>query len=90
MWIASIKWFMERQCRVWFTQVLSSACYPGNFFIPIHSVSRVVYSHHLVNFGRFIGEEKVYIITPFEFLIDKHSHLLYMRISLARHFYTSK
>ena len=72
VWIACIKWFMEHQCRVWFgqpTQVWSSACYPGNFFIPITDiVSRVVYSHHLVNFGRFIGEEKVYIITPFEIL----------------------
>lgn len=69
MWVASVRWYMEHQCRVWFgqpAQVWSGACYPGNFFIPITNVvSRVVYVHHLVNFGRVIGEEKIYVIVLF-------------------------
>ena len=71
VWVAAVKWFFEHQYKVWFghpTQVWSSACYPG-FFIPISNIkSRVVYSHHLVNFGRIIGEEKVYIVTPLDVL----------------------
>lgn len=70
IWVAAVKWFMEHQCKVWFgcpTQIWSSACYPGYVFIPISDIkSRVVYSHHTVNFGKIIGEEKVYNITPLE------------------------
>lgn len=71
VWVASVHWYMEHQCRVWFgqpTQVWSGVCYPGNFLILIsNNVSRVVYAHHLVSFGWVIGEEKVYIIVPFFF-----------------------
>ena len=72
MWVAIVKWLMEHQCQVWFgypTQVWSSTYYPGKYFILISDIkSRIVYSHHIVNFGNFIGGEKVYIVTPLEIL----------------------
>lgn len=60
VWFAPVKWFMDHQCKVWFghpTQVWSSAY----FFFPIKS--QVVYRNHVVNFGRVMGTEKVYVAT---------------------------
>lgn len=68
IWFAALKWLMGHQCKVWFgqpTQVWSSAFFPGNFYIPVSSIkSQVVYTNHVVNFGRVIGTEKVYVVTP--------------------------
>ena len=72
VWVAIVKWLMEHQCKVWFgypTQVWSSTYSLGKYFILISDIkSRIVYSHHIVNFGNLIGDEKVYIITPLEIL----------------------
>lgn len=72
VWLAAVKWFEEHQCKVWFghpTQVWSTTDRPGQFYVPISDIkSRVVYSNHVVNFGRIIGEERVYVITLLEVL----------------------
>ena len=70
MWFAAVSWFMEHQCKFWFgspTQVWSSTPYPGYCFIPVSDIkSRVIYSKYVVNFGRRMGEETVFVITPLE------------------------
>ena len=70
LWFAAVSWFMEHQCKVWFghpTQVWSTATYPGYCYIPVSDLkSGVIYSKAVVNFGRIIGEDSVYVITPLE------------------------
>ena len=71
MWFAAVQFMMEHQCKVWFghpTEVWSTA--PATFdftFIPLSSIqSRVVYVKTTFNFGRVIGDDSVYIVTPLE------------------------
>ena len=68
-WLAAVSRFMEHPCRVWYgfpTQVwCTTAC--SLEFIPIDFIkSRVVYVNASLHFGRVIGTDTVFVVTPLE------------------------
>ena len=67
-WIAVVSLYDEHPCKMWFghpTEVWATSTLPDCFFLPIsYVVSRVAYCELDVNFGRFIGREKVIFVSP--------------------------
>ena len=68
MWLASVSFYCEHQCRVWYgspVEVWSTVTTQDIHFIPISSIKcRVAYSQQEVDFGRIIGTERVTIVSP--------------------------
>ena len=66
IWTACVHFFDEHPCKVWFggpTQVWTRTT-PDAFYIPLdHIKTRVAYCETLVDFGRIIGKEVVYIVS---------------------------
>ena len=66
-WVAFVSWFEPHQCKVWFgfpTQVWCTTSIQMSFILLQHIKCHVAYTKATVNFGRFIGEDVVFIITP--------------------------
>ena len=70
MWVAAVSWFDVHQCKVWFgfpTQVWSTSSFQELCFLPLQNIKcPVVYTKATVNFGRVIGDDVVFIVTPIE------------------------
>ena len=62
MWLASVSFYCEHQCRVWYgsqVEVWSTVNTQDIHFIPVSSIKCcVVYSQQEVDFGRIIGTER--------------------------------
>lgn len=68
-WLAAVSWFMEHPCRMWYGVPVQVWCTTVHSFqfIPINLIKcRVVYVKATVDFGRRIGTDTVYIVTPIE------------------------
>lgn len=67
LWAACVNFYYEHDCKVWFghpTQVWSRSTSPDFFYISLSSIkSRVAYCESIVDFGRFIGKETVYVVS---------------------------
>ena len=67
-WIAAVSFYFQYEQKMWFgypTEVWALSTTPDLFFIPINFIaSRVPYCEVDVNFGRFIGTEKVMVVSP--------------------------
>ena len=70
VWVAAVSWFDTHQCKLWFgfpTQVWSTSSFQQMCYLPLqHIKCPVVYTKATVNFGRFIGDDVVFIVVPIE------------------------
>ena len=67
IWTACVQFFDKHQCKVWFggpTEVWTRTTSLDAFYIPLHDIkTRVAYCEKLVNFGRVIGKEMVFVVS---------------------------
>ena len=67
-WFAIVSLFDHHLCKVWYgypTEVWSTVSFDNYCIIPLSNIKcRVVYTKALVNFGRVIGQDLVYIVSP--------------------------
>ena len=67
-WFAAVYFYFDHQCRVWFgypCEVWSYSTVPDLIFIPISFIScRVALCELEVDFGRVIGKQKVFVVSP--------------------------
>ena len=67
-WLAVVKFFLEHDCRVWYgypTEVWTKMEASSPSFIPLsHIASRVSYIDTQINFGRIIGTDSVFVVSP--------------------------
>ena len=68
IWFAAVSFFDEHSCKVWFghpIEVWMRVMSPDMKFIPLtHLHRQVAYTSAHVNFGCYIGTQRVYIIVP--------------------------
>lgn len=67
IWMACVRFYYEHECKVWFggpTQVWSKTTSPDTFYIDLsHIKSRVAYCESVVDFGRIIGSQSVFVVS---------------------------
>ena len=67
VWTACARFYAEHPCKLWFggpTQVWTKTSSFDAYYIPLHFIkTRVAYSETVVDFGRIIGKESVYVVS---------------------------
>lgn len=67
IWTACVSFYYEHECKVWFggpTQVWSKTTSPDMYYIILSSIkTRVAYCECVVDFGRVIGSQSVFVVS---------------------------
>ena len=67
VWTACVSFYDEHPCKVWYgglTQVWTRTSSFDVFYIPLLFIkTRVAYSEAVVDFGRIIGKQTVYVVS---------------------------
>ena len=86
-WFAAVYFYFDHQCRVWFgypCEVWSYSTVPDLILIPISFISCLVALCELeVDFGRVIGKQKVFVVSPLSdsyFLHKYHDDAIFIRV----------
>lgn len=68
VWVACVSFYYEHDCKVWFgdpTQVWARSTSPDCYYVRLPSIkSRVAYCETVVDFGRYIGKQTVFVVSP--------------------------